>query len=348
MRRFIIFITCTIVAFGGALWTWQAVVQSIVANAQYAWLMPGIAVSVMAIALIVALFFAQQRWHVAVASSVIFGSALFFVHSWAVFGAIAVAILATVSMASAMAASMRDHLRLRVFTHAHAGIGRFVTALALMISALFYTVIIQRDAATLMLSQSLRATATGSIARMVLPAPLTTGTGPGGAVTVDDFIADVLQRQAAPSEKAVAVQFLENYANAVTQRLQGILPRTTTPATSKSDATVLPAVVAQARMALAQELDMPLTGTEPVADVFVQSLEQQIRSFAERKILPKGYKFSHALAGVIAFFLFLSLGWIGSFVKIFWLFAVQGLFTLLRASGIVRVRLIATQKEEIA
>jgi len=242
---------------------------------------------------------------------------------------------------------MRDHLRLRVFTHAHAGIGRCVMALAIMISALFYTVIIQHDVATLMLSQSLRVTATGSIARMILPTPLTIGTGVDGTVTIDDFIAYILQYNTVSTKKSIAVQFLESYARAVTQHLYGVLQHTTVVAVSDNAVTVPSVAVAQTRMALAQELNMSLTGTESAADVFVQALEQQMRSFAEHKILPNGYSFSHALAGIIAFFLFLSIGWIGSFVKILWLFVVQGLFAILRASGIVQVRFVTTQKEEI-
>lgn len=348
MQKLSIFIVCAVIGLVSATWTWYAVAQSIMRDGIGNWLVSGIAVSIMAVMIIMIMLLAAQQSHVFIVIVLIFASALFFVQGIVIFVAIMTAIIATFSMSRSVRASMNDHIRIRVFTHAHAGIGRMVTALALMISAVFYTTIIERDAATLMLSHGLHATITGPVARMVLPPPLAHGTGANGEVTVDDFIAQILSSGTAQSSAGgenISLKFLENYAGAVNQRLKGMMPLTSM---STADAQPLSSIVlAQARTSLAQELNMSLTGTEPVADVFVQSLEQQIQSFAERNILPEGYKFSKALAGVVAFFLFLSIGWIGSFIKILWIWSAQGLFAFLRKVGMIQIVLVSTQKEEL-
>ncbi len=330
----------------GALWTWRTIAQNITQEGTHDWFVAGVAISIIMTMMIVMMIVSQKWWHIATASGIAFGSVMFFAQGLMVFISILVGVAATVSMWHAMRRSMEDHVRLRVYTHAHAGIGRVITAVAFIISAFVYTIIIERDAATLMLSNSLRSTATGPIARLILPAPLANGTGVNGEVTVDDFIVQVLDSQTQQDDqKNISLQFLENYAGAVGSRLKDIMP--TQDTRRKVHASIPDSVVAQARAELSKELGMPLTGKEVVADIFVQSLEKQIRLFAEQKILPDGYKFSKALAGVIAFFLFLSLGWIGTFLKIVWMMTAQIVVAVLRRMGIVRIAYATVQKEYI-
>lgn len=349
MGRFGFLIVMGVLAFGSALWSWIAVVRTITETTASNWLVPSLAVSLLAVNLLLALTFARVWWHAAAVLVLAFGSALIFAPSVVVALAALVATGLSLSMWCATQESMADHVRIRIATHANAGLGRLIIALALLVSAVFYETIIQRDAASLMLSNSLRATMTGPIARMVLPAPLAEGSGPNGEVTVDDFIAQMIvqqQSEAAPDTNDISMQFLEDYASAVQDRIKGMVP--IVPKGQSVQATLIPDVVkTQARTALATALDVPLSGNEPVADVFVRSLEQRIETFAQENVLPEGYKFSRALTGVVAFFLFLTINWIGSFVKIVWIWAVQLIFGGLRKAGALQIAMVPTEREEL-
>ena len=345
MAKYIIHIVLIISGFAAALWTWYGVVHAVEIDGISTYLMPGIAVSVMSAAALLLMVLAQRWYSVAVMAALCFGSALFFVQGAVVSVASMIGVLGYIAAWRAVRSDMRNHLRIRVFAHAHAGSNRVVMVTAIMISAVFYQALIARDAAHVLLSHSLHATVTGPIARMVLPAPLAQGSGPHGEVTVDDFIAQMLQKHTSAADN-ISLQFLEDYAAAVRNRMTALVPRA--PQQSARAAVVPDIVRSQARAELSKQLGLPLTGTEPVADVFVQSLERQIQTFARERVLPQGYTFSTALAGVIAFFLFLTMSWIGAFVKFLWIYAAHGIFALLRRMGVVQVVYVPAEKEEIA
>ncbi len=350
MYKYIVFYVSILVAVVSASLSWYKIVYNILHVNAYSWLNIAITLSIMAVALILSAFVTQRLWHISIAAFIVFLSAFFFAPSISVFVVLLIAVGLITLMTRAVHRSMQRHIHIHLPTHMKAGSTYLVSAIALMISVVFYATIVRHDAAQIIFSRSLQSTLAGPIASVVLPAPLEEGSGAKGEVTVDDFIAYVVRNSSTQDEGSPSLRFLEDYASAISARFKGLnLERNNTEKIANTyHSEVQQSVIAHMRSALAQELGMSLDGSEPATQVFALLLERYVQSFAEHKILPHGYKFSKALAGVIAFFLFITVTWIGSFVKVAWIWLAHGLFVLLRKSGIIRIAYTTVQKEYIA
>ncbi len=316
---------------------------------------------------------------VLVAAAIAMGLALAIAQSLVLAGAVVFATLLLMLARKNIASEMNLRIRIDIGTAAMAGFGWLVLAISTVISALYFTLLVQHDAASLALSNSLRSVAGSSILRTMMPAPLTTDSK-GEVVTVDNFIAHMIDKQmkSASGDKSAQINqsaFLEQYAQALTDRLGSVtsldsgigaelkqviaqkLPQLATGNksgnaevdgdVSVSDPVISAVAIAQTRKQLSEQFGMPLTGKEPVADIFVQFAQSQLQGYAESKVLPAGYKFSTALAGVMAVFLFVTISWVGSLLRFVAIPVVRIIFWILRKVHLIEVKLVATEREKL-
>ena len=341
------------VALAGALWSWQAAGAAVTVAAASDWIVPSIAVSVCVIGLLTAALLAPSWWYSGAIAVAVAVSVLVVVPDVAVMLVVLVAAALLVRGVMAVADDREDSLRIRPATHVRAGGNRIVAGLALLVTAAIYGTIVAQDAASLMFGTGMRAALRSPVTAMVMP-QLKSASGGAEAATVDDFLRAIIASQLEGSAQGPAaaqglgVQFMEDYAGSVGAELRDMVRPGTSTTTAMRAADIPPAIIAQARTQLSQEVGRTLTGREPVADVFATLLERSMQSYAEKQLLPPGYRYSTAVAALISVILFFLIWSVGALLRPLWGLAVAGIIVLLRMTGILTVTVRMVEKEELA
>lgn len=329
---------------------WMAVYQIIaVPQVNGSWLLPIVWFSLGISSLCLLAFSSKEATLLGAGSLIAFVPAVFFVHDMRFILVLFLGAGLVFSGLSRMRYALGLNMRIYVRRSMHHGIGLLVFAFSFAITAFYFLQIQNKSGDELLQKLSIDQASHAMLTRSLGMINPEFKKANQENVTVDQFIMTMQKDQpmgdfgmGIPSDEELlqmagmkptdprAPQVLTQIKKGLAENSAGIDPQKL--------------ILEQGRKQLSDIVGKPLSGQEPIADVFSQVIDQRVRTYFQPNMVGGD---TTVLPFVLSVILFLTLWSLGAFLAILWRFMTAGAFTLLRRFRIIEVKKVMVEQEVI-